>query len=557
MKQLRNLLSMTIVVVILAGAVMLSGSAQAAAWPASQAIDLSSSATQLDPAVAVDSAGNVYVAWEDYRNGNADIYFSQLNAGTTTWSTPVRLNDDDSGQAQLRPSIAVGGSYVYVAWEDARWGEADWDIYSTRRLVSGGSWEGNRLINGDRADYQIPDQGDQKRVSLCVEGGGGGAYAVWQDKRNGAKKTYYSQRAPSDTEWALNEKVTRGEGTYSNDLNEQMSPNIACINLGYTLLRYVVWEDHRSDNANIFYAVRNTDGSWAVDVGEKISDDPNKKEQTVPAMAFDSTGKAWAVWLDGRTGVTQIWGTSHLYGGSWATNFQISTAGALNSEYVHPRVAVATNKIPYVVWIDSAGNVAYSMWNGSSWSAQAAVSDSNTGTHQWPNIAAGPNNLVHVVWADARSGIHRIYYTTNTPVAVENKSSLHAQPGAVWHGSQFYLDLIVHNSEPSDRTIIATVRLPNDFYFYPPSGAAAQSTQSNIIQFSAHALTWTVTLHGDTRSQLPWWPIYVSTTRTLPTTLYGTAVITDHVTNSSNAKIIGMPVIVNPLQHYLPLAFKK
>jgi hypothetical protein len=555
MKQSRNLLSTTLVVVLLANVVMLTGSVHAAAWPASQAIDLGSSATQLDPAVAVDNAGNVYVAWEDYRSGNADIYFSQLNAGTTTWSTPVRLNDDGTGQAQLRPSIAVGGSYVYVAWEDARWGEDDWDIYSTRRLVSGGSWEYNQLINGDREDYQIPDQGNQKRVNLCVEGGGV-AYAVWQDQRNGAKKTYYSERAPSAAEWALNDKVTGGEGTYSDDPNEQMSPNIACINLGYALLRYAVWEDHRSDNANIFYSQRNSDGSWAVSLGEKISDDPNKKEQTVPAMTFDSTGKAWAVWLDDRTGVTQIWGTSHPYGGSWATNFQISSAGAHNSEYVHPRVAVATNKFPYVVWIDSAGNVVYSMWNGLSWSAQAAVSDSNTGTHRWPDIAAGPNNLVHVVWADARSGVHRIYYTTNTPVAVENKSSLRAQPGAVWHGSQFYLDLIVHNSEPYDRLITTTVRLPNDFYFYPPSGAAAQSTQSNIIQFSAHALTWTVTLDSDTRSQLPWWPIYVSTTRTLPTTLYGTAVITDLVSKSSNAKQLYMPVIVNPYQSYMPLAFR-
>jgi hypothetical protein len=555
MKQLRNLLCMTLAVVLLAGAVMPRGNAQAAAWPASQAIDLGSSATQLNPTVAVDNAGNVYAAWEDYRNGNADIYFSQLNAGTTTWSDPVRLNFDDGSAAQFRPSIAVGGPYVYVAWEDARWGENDWDIYSTRRLISGGAWESNQLINGDRADYQIPDQGNQKRVNLCVEGGGV-AYAVWQDQRNGAKKTYYSERAPSAPEWSLNDKVTAGEGTYSDDPNEQMSPNIACINLGYDLLRYAVWEDHRSDNANIFYSQRKPDGSWAVSLGEKITDDPNKKEQTVPAMAFNSYGTAVAVWLDDRTGATQIWGASKAYGGSWTTNYQVSSAGAQNSEYVHPRVAVASNATPYVVWIDNGGNVAYSMWTGSSWSWQAAVSDVNTGTHRWPDIAAGLNGLVHVVWADGRSGIHRIYYTTNTPVAVENMSSLRALPGAASNGGQFYLDLIVHNSEPAGRLITATVQLPNDFYFYPPSGGAAVSAQSNKVQFTAHTLTYTVDLEGDTYSQLPWWPIYVSTSNALPTLLYGTAVITDHVTNSSNAELLWMPVILNPLRQYLPLSVR-
>jgi hypothetical protein len=555
MKQSRNLLSMTLVVVLLAYVVMLTGSVHAAAWPASQAIDLGSSATQLNPAVAVDSAGNVYVAWEDYRNGNADIYFSQLSAGTQAWSTPVRLNNDDTGEAQLKPSIAVGGSYVYVAWEDARWGTDDWDIYSTRRPIGGGSWESDQLINGDRADYQIPDQGNQKRVSLCVEGGGV-VYAVWQDRRNGAKKTYYSERAPSAAEWALNDKVTAGEGTYSDDPNEQMSPNIACINLGYTLLRYAVWEDHRSDNANIFYSQRNLDGSWAVDLAEKISDDPNKKEQTVPAMAFNSYGTAVAVWLDERTGATQIWGASKPNGGSWTANYQISSAGAQNSEYVHPRVAVASDGTPYVVWIDGGGNVAYSMWNGSGWTAQAHVSDVYTGAQRWPDIAAGLYGLVHAVWADGRSGIYRIYYTTNTPVAVENMSSLRALPGAASNGEQFYLDLIVHNSEPATRLVTATVQLPNDFFFYPPSGAAAVSAQSNKVQFTAHTLTYTVELEGNAYSQLPWWPIYVNTSNALPTLLYSTAVITDHVTNSSNAEVLWMPVILNPLRQYLPLSIR-
>jgi hypothetical protein len=555
MKQWRNLLCMTLAVVILAGAVMPKANAQTAVWPASQMIDLGSSATQLNPAVAVDSAGNVYAAWEDYRNGNADIYFSQLNAGTTIWSNPVRLNGDDGSAAQLRPSIAVGGSYVYVAWEDARWGEDDWDIYSTRRLISGGAWELDQLVNGDRADYQIPDQGNQKRVSLCVERGGV-AYAVWQDQRNGAKKAYYSERASSALEWALNDKVTSGEGTYSNDPNEQTSPNIGCINLGSTLLRYVVWEDHRSDNANIFNSQRNMDGSWAVALGEKISDDANRKEQTVPAIAFNSYGTAVAVWLDDRTDATQIWGASKPNGGSWTANYQISSAGAQNSEYVHPRVAVASDGTPYVVWIDGGGNVAYSMWNGSGWTAQAHVSDVYTGAQRWPDIAAGLNGLVHVVWADGRSGIYRIYYTTNTPVAVENMSSVRALPGAASNGEQFYLDLIVHNSEPATRLITATVQLPNDFYFYPPSGAAAVSAQSNKVQFTAHTLTYTVDLASDTYSQLPWWPIYVSTSNALPTLLYGTAVITDHVTNSSNAEVLWMSVILNPLRQYLPLSVR-
>ena len=47
------------------------------------------------PTMAVDQTnGNVYVAWSDYRNGDADIYFTRSTNGGTAWSTPVRINDD-------------------------------------------------------------------------------------------------------------------------------------------------------------------------------------------------------------------------------------------------------------------------------------------------------------------------------------------------------------------------------------------------------------------------------------------------------------------------------
>ena len=529
---------------------------QSITWGLSQAIDLTSAAAQLNPAVVVDSASNVYVVWEDYRNGNADIYFSQRLAGATTWSTPVKLNDDGTTAENITPAISVGGSYIYVVWEDHRGDDAD--IYSTRRLISGGAWEANKRVNQDRADGDTPNENDQKNAGICVDATGA-AFAVWQDSRSGNKKTYYGQRMTGDSSWSYSEKVTSGEG--GNNL-EQYHPVIACRGSGSSLLRFLLWEDYRKGDADVFYTQRNTDGTWSPEAGSKVNDYTTDKLQIMPAVALDSTGKAWAVWLDDRLGNQQVYGTFRPSGGEWgAGSDRVSNGGALNSRDAHPRVVVAPDTLlPYVVWVDANGNLVYTYWNGSSWVGQAAVSDNNTGTHRWPDIASNATGTLYVVWSDGRGGGNmHIYFTGSALVAVPNESLLKAWPGGTWNGGRFYLDLTVHNSEPSVRSIIATVRLPNDFYFVLPTVGRSMSDQSSsgIIEVTSHALTWTLQLAAFARSPLPSWTVYVSTMLTSPTVLNSTAVITDNVAGSSNSEILLAPIIVNPLQRYLPLVFKR
>jgi len=85
----------------------------------------------------------------------------------------------------------------------------------------------------------------------------------------------------------------------------------------------------------------------------------------------------------------------------------------------------------------------------------------------------------------------------------------------------------------------------------------SDQSSSGIIEVTSHALTWTLQLAAYARSPLPSWTVYVSSAITLPTVLNSTAVITDKVTDSSNNEILQAPIIVNPLQIYLPLVFKK
>jgi hypothetical protein len=80
------------------------------------------------PAVAVDSSGMIYVAWQDARfsDGQRDaIAISRSTDGGITWSTPVRVNADAATTA-FSPTVRVRGDGVIgVTYYDFRNNTAD------------------------------------------------------------------------------------------------------------------------------------------------------------------------------------------------------------------------------------------------------------------------------------------------------------------------------------------------------------------------------------------------------------------------------------------------
>ncbi len=76
------------------------------------------------PSIAV-SGINVHIAWYDNYEGNYKIYYCRsLNDGID-WEQNTRLTNNTS--ESLRPSIAVSGSIVHIIWNDYR--DGDWEIY--------------------------------------------------------------------------------------------------------------------------------------------------------------------------------------------------------------------------------------------------------------------------------------------------------------------------------------------------------------------------------------------------------------------------------------------
>jgi uncharacterized repeat protein (TIGR01451 family) len=117
--------------------------------------------------------GNLYVAWADYGNGDADIYFTRSTNGGDTWETPVRLNDDPIGNGidQWQPQLSVApNGRIAAIWFDRRlacpdlpWIPADHvglenfciDTFMTRSYDDGQTWVPDFRVSSQTWDWSL------------------------------------------------------------------------------------------------------------------------------------------------------------------------------------------------------------------------------------------------------------------------------------------------------------------------------------------------------------------------------------------------------------------
>jgi len=144
---------------------------------------------QRNPSLGLTTAGSPIVAWEDYRTPESQVY---AYVGTGSWNGREGISPADgnpmcmsSGFQQAPTVISDGNGGALVFWEDYRDGDAD--IYGQRIDAFA------RRLWGDDGVAICTVENDQTRPK-AVSDGREGTIVVWEDRRDSEDGDLYCQR---------------------------------------------------------------------------------------------------------------------------------------------------------------------------------------------------------------------------------------------------------------------------------------------------------------------------------------------------------------------------
>jgi hypothetical protein len=267
--------------------------------------------TQVVPQLVANGEGVVVAVWEDGRDGdvyNRDIYLRYSTDEGQTWEPEMRVNDDPIGNHvnQLNPAAALSkDGNLLVAWQDYRNG--NYDIYAQRFLISGTDSitpdsEGNILVGVPGVDTI----GDQRNPDIAVDEAGD-FHVAWQDSRNGSYDIFATSYISTTGSyvWSLPRRVHDDFGA-----SQQENPAIEVLDwrkvtgIDYTVaitppytvtvtgviskpseILVVAWEDNRNGNADIAM-VASGDGGETFGVDQFITHSGTDGDQRNPDVAL-------------------------------------------------------------------------------------------------------------------------------------------------------------------------------------------------------------------------------------------------------------------------------
>jgi hypothetical protein len=139
-----------------------------------------------NPALAVGPNGIVYIAWEDWRNNNGDIYCARSNVDGT-FSAAIRVGDDTDGLNQEVPVLAATpNGTLYLAWLEEKSGDPDriYRIYYTRAA-------NGEVDFGNSLPIDPQTEGTQSKPTIGVDHLGR-VHLGWADNRSGKMTIYHA-----------------------------------------------------------------------------------------------------------------------------------------------------------------------------------------------------------------------------------------------------------------------------------------------------------------------------------------------------------------------------
>ncbi len=129
--------------------------------------------------------GNVYVIWDDTRNGNSDVWFQRSTNGGTNWiAAPVRVNDVATNNQYWPMMQCDNNGNLFVIYYDTRTNISQINAYVAYSTDAGNTWV-NRLISDSSFTSQSPNGDVRFGDYIGIDAYNGKVIPVWTDQRKG------------------------------------------------------------------------------------------------------------------------------------------------------------------------------------------------------------------------------------------------------------------------------------------------------------------------------------------------------------------------------------
>jgi len=327
---------------------------------------------QINPKVVSDNDQNIYCTWQDERSSDWKIYFSASTNLGTDWTSSIQVsNITTSFGDQQFPAIAVdpmNKSNIYIVWQDER--NDDGDIYVCSSSDGGETWSNDTLINED-----TPDNTYQWYPAIACDTKGN-VFVVWSDNSNMFNDWDIKLSVSNDLGKSWSEPLTVND-EYLDNAN-QIKPDIHIDNND---IIYVVWEDDRNNEKQIFFSKsKNSGKSFQKDITiSKLKDFTSSR---VPDISVDENNNLFIVWLEDFNSLYNVYFTRSMDAGShFSTPLRVNDLLDKCQADAHPVVQADYKGNIYVAWADYRDfnhiYISYSTDNGKSFSSNERIDDAD------------------------------------------------------------------------------------------------------------------------------------------------------------------------------------
>ena len=298
-------------------------------WGPATMIQTVSGQTGQAPQVALDTAGNALVVWQQYTaSGGLVVYAARFDIATSTWQAAIQLN---GGTGADNPQVALDASGNAVAvWEQGS-SSAVSQIAVARWMQSSGQWSAAQVVQTSTL------RGSNPQLAVASNGD---ATVVWTQAEANSTLTIQATRlAVATGTWTTPQALTPATG-----VNGGNWPQAEADPAGNVI---VLWQQYQGAGVYSMDAARydTVSGLWSQPVPIETLTSTVGPFAWPPTLVVDVAGNATATW-------------THDVGGSVFNAFQArydshlnrwSAAGALSgSVSVADRIYTA---------VDSHGDV--------------------------------------------------------------------------------------------------------------------------------------------------------------------------------------------------------